>query len=125
MADVKKLLMVDDDEDLLALLKLKLEKTGKYQVVTTNTGGKAVHLATKESPDIILLDLMMPDMDGGLVANALSESKHTKDIPVLFLSSMVTKVDVAQSKGVIGGRDMASKRGTIQELIDKIESMFK
>lgn len=125
MTDVKKLLMVDDDEDLLALLKLKLEKTGKYQAVTTTDGGKAVHLAMEEAPDLIVLDIDMPGMDGGEVANSLSESKHTKDIPVLFLSSLVSEEDVAQSKGIIGGRDMASKRGSIQELMDKIESMFQ
>jgi len=125
MAEVKKLFMVDDDEDLLALLKLKLEKTGKYQVVNTTDGSKAVHLATEESPDLIVLDIDMPHMDGGTVANTLSESEHTKDIPVLFLSSLVSKEDVAQSKGVIGGRNMASKGGSVQDLIDRIESMFQ
>ncbi|MFC1857028.1 two-component system response regulator [Thermodesulfobacteriota bacterium] len=125
MADVKKLLMVDDDEDLLALLKLKLEKTGRYQVVNTTDGSKAVHLATEESPDLIVLDIEMPGMDGGEVANALAESKHAKDIPVLFLSSLVSEADVAKNKGVIGGRNMASKKGSIQELIDRIESMFQ
>jgi len=125
MAEVKKLLMIDDDKDLLAMLKLKLEKTGNYNVVTSTDGSKAVELACDTAPDLIVLDIDMPDMDGGAVANSLSESEDTRNIPILFLSSLVPKEQVAESGGIVGGRNMASKKGGVQELIDRIDSMIK
>ena len=124
MDEVKKLLMIDDDKDLLAALKLKLEKTGKYIVVTSTDGSKAVELASDTAPDLIVLDIDMPDMDGGAVATSLSESKDTGNIPVLFLSSLVPNEQVVESDGVIGERNMASKKGSIQDLIDRIDTMI-
>ncbi len=123
MAIVKTLLIVDDDEDLLNLLKLKLEKSGRYRVVTTTRGNEALGLARQESPDLVVLDIDMPDMDGGEVAEALAADEDTRQIPVLFLSSMVTEEEVKASGGIIGGHNMASKKGGIVELIERIESL--
>lgn len=123
MAIVKTLLIVDDDEDLLNLLKLKLEKSGRYRVVTTTRGNEALGLARQAEPDLVVLDIDMPDMDGGEVAEALAADEDTCQIPVLFLSSMVTKEDVQASGGIIGGDNMASKKGSISELIERIESL--
>jgi len=125
MTDIKKLLMVDDDEDLLALLKLKLEKTGRYKVVTTIEGSEAINLARKETPDLVILDIDMPEMDGVDVARTLLEAEDAKDIPILFLSSLVSEEDVDASGGIIAGRHMSSKKGNIQGLINRIESMLK
>ncbi len=125
MADVKKLVVVDDDPDLLSLIKSKLEKTERYKVVTTTEGSEAVRLATQESPDLIILDIDMPDMDGGEVAKSLSESEYTKDIPILFLSVLVSKVDVAETGDVIGGHHMISKSMGVENLIIKIESLLE
>jgi CheY-like chemotaxis protein len=123
MATVKTLLMVDDDEDLLNLLKRKLEKSGSYRVITTTRGNEAVGLARQESPDLVVLDIDMPDMDGGEVSKALAADNDTRQIPVLFLSGIVTKEDIHASGGIIGGSNMASKKGTIVELIERIESL--
>lgn len=122
---VKKIMMVDDDPDLLALLKLKLEKTEKFKVVHTTNGSEAVNLARDEAPDLIILDIEMPEMDGGDVARSLSGAEYVRDIPILFLSSMITKTDIAASGGFIGGRHMAAKSGTIKDLISKIDSMLE
>ena len=123
MAIVKTLLMVDDDEDLLNLLKRKLEKSGKYRIVTTTKGNEALGLARKESPDLAILDIDMPDMDGGDVAKSLATDKNTCQIPILFLSSIVTEEEVQASGGIIGGYNMTSKKGTIAGLIERIESL--
>ena len=121
MADIRKLVMVDDDEDLAALLKLKLEKTGKYEVVTTTEGGKVVDLVREVGPDLVLLDIDMPDMSGGDVATLLSEPRDTRDIPILFLSSLVGRSEATEGAGTIGGHQMASKSGSLRELMEKIE----
>ncbi|MBI9082387.1 MAG: response regulator [Desulfobacterales bacterium] len=124
MAEQRKIMLVDDDPEILSLLSLKLEKKGIYEVISTSKGAEAANLATMESPDIILLDIEMPDMQGDEVASSLLESEATKHIPILFLSSMITKSDVAMSGGIIGGRQMASKSGSVKELILRIESIL-
>ena len=125
MAEVKKIMLVDDDADLINLLKTKLEKTGRYKVVYTTEGAEAQKLAQRESPDLIICDIDMPEMDGGDVKIALSENEQTRNIPVLFHSSLVSKSDVERSGGIIGGKQMASKSGNIKELIIRIESLIK
>lgn len=124
MAQIKTILMVDDDEDLLALLKRKLEKTGRYRVVTASEGSGAVGLARRESPDLILLDIEMPDMPGDDVAQALSDSEDTRGIPILFLSSMVTSSDVKRTGGIVGGRNMISKSMSVKDLVIRMESLL-
>jgi DNA-binding response OmpR family regulator len=124
MASIRKLVMVDDDEDLAALLKLKLEKTGRYDVTTTTEGSKIIDLVREVSPDLILLDIDMPDMSGGDVAKLLSEPKDTKDIPILFLSSLVGRSEATAGGGTIGGHQMASKSGSLRELMEKIQSVL-
>jgi len=125
MTEVKKIMLVDDDADLINLLKIKLEKTGRYKVVYTTNGIRAQKMAQQESPDLIICDIDMPDMDGGEVKLALSENEQTRDIPVLFHSSLVSKSDVARSGGIIGGKQMISKSAEIKELITRIESLIQ
>lgn len=120
----KKIMMVDDDEDLLALLKLKLEKTGSFSVVNTTKGSTAVQLATDTSPDLIILDIDMPDMTGGEVAEALGEEDATKDMPVIFLSSLIPKEDAGNGLQEIGGRRMISKYVSGNQLIGILEGLF-
>jgi CheY-like chemotaxis protein len=125
MAEVKKILLVDDDADLGILLKTKLEKTERYKVTYTTNGAEALKLAQKESPDLIISDIDMPDMDGGDFNFALSENEKTRDIPVLFHSSLVSKSDVERSGGIIGGKQMVSKSADIRELIVRMEALMK
>ena len=110
MEDIKKLVMVDDDADLEALLKLKLEKTGKYEVATTTEASKTIDLVREVSPDLILLDIDMPEMTGGDVANVLSESKDTKDIPILFLSSLVSRSGRNSPRFTVHGANLPAAR---------------
>jgi len=124
METVKKLMMVDDDADVLALLKMKLEKTGRFSVVSTTDGSKAVSLATRETPDLIILDIDMPVMSGGDVADALSTTEDTAEIPVFFLSSLIPKGEVGQGARIVGGRRMVSKYATMAQLIEAIDESF-
>jgi CheY-like chemotaxis protein len=104
-------------------LKVKLEKTGRFTVVNTTKGSEAVRLATDIAPDLIILDIDMPEMSGGDVADALSADKATKDMPVIFLSSLIPKAEASQGLKLIGGRRMLSKYATGKQLISAIESI--
>ncbi len=82
---MKKILLVDDEEEILSLLKSILERKG-YQIVTAGDGQAAVAAARDSMPDLILMDVMMPNMTGREAASALMNDLSTKHIPVIFLS---------------------------------------
>ncbi len=81
---MKKVLIVDDEPDVLEVLGRRLTQAG-YQVIKAQNGEDGILKAKKELPNLIILDIIMPDMDGGSVANKLKEDKTTKDIPIIFL----------------------------------------
>jgi CheY-like chemotaxis protein len=85
-----KLLIVDDEPDAVLILAKTLSARG-YEVTTAGRGQQAIMLARAEKPDLILLDILMPDMDGTQVASALWEEQATRDIPVIFLTCLITK----------------------------------
>jgi CheY-like chemotaxis protein len=85
-----KLLIIDDEPDAVLILAKTLSARG-YEVITADRGQQAVMLAKAEKPDLILLDILMPDMDGTQVAAALQEDPTTKNIPVIFLTCLITK----------------------------------
>jgi len=124
MSEIKKILWVDDDDTLLDMYKMKLEKTGRFQVAITTDGSRIVTLAHEVTPDIIITDIKMPYVDGADVANMLKKSEDTKNIPLLFLSSMVSKKEMDATGGFVGGRHMASKSASVEEIIAKIDSML-
>jgi len=86
----KKILIVDDEKKLRELLDLRLSAEG-FTVIQAADGEEGVAAARKHSPDLILMDVMMPKMDGGEAVKELQEDPATKDIPVIFLTSMITK----------------------------------
>ena len=121
----KKILLIDDEEDFCFFVKLNLEKTGKFEVLTTTSGSKGVIIASKESPDLILLDIIMPEMSGGQVAEQLMENEKTRNIPVLFITAIASRNEVQSQEGVIGGRRFIAKPVTPEELMAKIDGIFK
>ena len=86
----KEILVVDDDKVTLRTLEKILIKEG-YSVIPLSLGSMAAKIAKDRSPDLIILDIMMPDMDGGEVASVLKNDPETMNIPILFLSSLVSK----------------------------------
>jgi|SRR5208283_917282 len=121
MAHKTKILMIDDEEDLAYFVRLNLEKTGKFTVITAKRGSEGIKLAKTEKPDLILLDLVMPGLDGGQVAAQLMDNASTEKIPIIFLTALVNKKQVEDGEGKIGGRDYIAKPVTSEELIIRIE----
>ncbi|HKY05972.1 MAG TPA: response regulator, partial [Blastocatellia bacterium] len=89
-------------------------------VLATNNPRMVVALARKERPDLILCDIDMPEMDGGDVCRALSDDEHTQHIPILYLTSIVSREEVQLMGGQIGGRPGVSKEAPIDEIIERI-----
>ena len=100
MADRHKILVVDDEADVLLLCRVNLEFEG-YEVVEAGDGEAAMRKVAAERPDVILLDVMMPKMDGWQVLAALKADPETADIPVVMLTAKVQDQD--QIRGWSGG----------------------
>jgi CheY-like chemotaxis protein len=94
-----KILVVDDEEAHRELLKMMLEN--EYSIITANGGKEALKFASEANPDLILLDVMMPDMQGDEVCRQLKADKRTRHIPVIFVTSMAEIVD--EQKGLEAG----------------------
>lgn len=90
----KKILVVDDEEDILAITKLGLEICTDWNVLTANCGQEALKIADEYQPDVILLDMMMPDMDGRKVIQKLKANSSTQSIPVILLTAKAQRIDV-------------------------------
>lgn len=84
---MSKILVIDDDISILELIKINLELMG-HDVITAADGIKGIALAQQELPDLIILDVMMPELDGYTVAQRIRHNKATKDIPVLMLTAL-------------------------------------
>ena len=117
----KRILIVDDEASITRLLRLNLEQTGRYEVREENSGAKAYDAAQEFGPDLILLDVMMPDMDGGDVAASLKENPALRKIPVVFLTAAVKKEELGAPDGKIGGRTYIAKPLNVQGVISVIE----
>ncbi len=97
-----RILIVDDEPDILSLLTLHL-KLKQYEVFKSSSPVKGIEIAIKEKPDLILLDVMMPEMDGFQVAMKLKENEDTKNIPIIFLTARTQTED--KIKGFKAGAD--------------------
>jgi len=120
----KRILLIDDEEDFCFFIKLNLEKSGRYEVLTCTNGSSGLIVASKEHPDLILLDIIMPEMNGGQVAGLLLDNPKTKDIPVLFITAIASRSEVQSQEGVIGGRKFIAKPVTPDELMSKLDSVL-
>jgi len=92
---LSKILLIDDDPSIVELLKINLELLG-HQVITAEDGVKGFALARQEVPELIVLDVMMPDVDGFTVAQRIRQNESTKNIPILMLTALGMLKDKVQ-----------------------------
>jgi CheY-like chemotaxis protein len=93
-ASRKRILVIDDEADIREVARLSLEAVGGHEVLTAASGREGLAVAASEQPDAILIDVMMPDLDGPSTVALLRADAATRDIPVLFLTAKVQAADV-------------------------------
>ncbi len=119
----KKILLVDDNVDFTALIKAKLESTGRYEVRVENQGSSGHRAAKDFGPDLILMDVDMPDMEGSEVAAQIMKDPEL-NVPIVFLTSIVNEKEVEATKGLIGGRRFISKGSSPQSIVESVERLL-
>jgi len=118
-----KVLVVDDDQNIRLLLNFNLSASG-HKVITANNGKEGIDLALREKPDLILLDIMMPVMDGYQACQILKEKSITKDIPVFILSAKSQMMDLDEAFNA-GADDYITKPFDIEKLEYSINYKLK
>jgi CheY-like chemotaxis protein len=103
-----KVLVIDDDDDIRRIARLSLAAVGGMDVCEANAGALAVGAAREHRPDVVLLDMMMPGMDGLATFRALREDSATAEIPVVFLTAKAMSAEVSRLKS-LGARGVLVK----------------
>lgn len=119
----KKILVVDDEKDVLLMLNERLASSG-YDIITAEDGKTAITMAREENPDLIILDIMMPGIDGTETAKILKSNPKTRDIPIIFLTCLVKKEEDKDGQ-VIGGHYFIAKPYSSEKLIEAIEKNIR
>lgn len=118
----KRILIVDDDVATTRLLRFGLEKTGCYDVREENSGTNALTATRAFKPDFIILDVCMPKIAGGDVAAQIAADPNLRDIPVVFLTSMVSEAEAGDKPLVSGGYHFLAKPVNLRKIIRYIEA---
>ena len=121
MADAKKILIADDEQQLALAVKIRLQSRG-YQVITASDGQQALEMAQAERPDLIILDVLMPVMDGYSCLRELNTRFGRGEIPVIILTARDRMKDLFELEGIV---DYVIKPFDHEDLLVRIERAFK
>ena len=125
MADSqRKVLIVDDEREFLVLLGKMVMNKG-YKVLAADNGNDALDIAKREKPDIIILDIMMPKMGGREVGQKLKEREETRNIPVIFLTGLITAQESENSDHKVAGNIIFAKPCRMEELLSAIDKLVE
>ncbi len=123
----ERILLVDDEEEILNLLEKKLLNEN-YEVLKATTARDALQKAQKLSPHLVLMDIALPDMEGPAAVRLLSENPSTQNIPVIFLSGIITREDQLVHPEInVGGRlyPAIAKPFVFEELLQEIKNKLE
>jgi CheY-like chemotaxis protein len=122
---MKKILVVDDEAGFTRLLKLNLEKTGRFTVRVVNDATKAIEAMRQFHPDLALLDIVMPDLDGGDIVALMKADPTLSQIPVLMLTALVGPQEVGEhAVAQSGDLLMLGKPVRLQTLLTAIDEQL-
>lgn len=119
----KKILLVDDEKDLVEMVTFRLKANG-YEVIPAYGGSEALLKAQKEKPDLVLLDVLMPDMDGFQTLAKLKQESQTKPIPVIMLTAKSQLEDITKATH-LGAEDYVVKPFDHMAMLAKIKKVLK
>ncbi|MGZ3419876.1 MAG: response regulator [Polyangiales bacterium] len=94
MSEIANVLLVDDEPDIRTIGAMSLRRVGKWEVRVASSGAEAISLAVEAVPDVILLDVMMPELDGPATLKALRENPKLASVPVIFMTAKVQAKEV-------------------------------
>lgn len=120
----KKILVIDDQEDLLELTRRLLQSNG-YEAITSSDGINALNLIKKELPHLVLMDMIMPDKDGGEICQEIKSDASLHHIPVILTTGQMVDESEYSDKESIGADDYLMKPFEIDDLLAKIEHLLK
>ena len=118
----KRILIVDDEPNIIVPLEF-LMKQNNYDVETATTGEAALDLIADWKPDLILLDIMLPGMDGYEVCQKIRAEKELNDIRIVFLSAMARSIDIAKGMG-LAADDYITKPFATDFVLDKVKNLL-
>ena len=119
---VDKVLVVDDSVSALAHIRGIVKDAG-YTVITATSGAEAVDKAINDNPDVIFLDIVMPEMDGYAACREIQKNKTAKNIPVVFVSSKNKKADRLRAL-MQGGKGYLTKPYSADEVVDQLSAFW-
>ena len=105
----RRVLVVDDEEAIREIAALSMQSVGGHEVLTAASGAEALLMAVEESPEVILLDVMMPELDGPTTAVRLQDDERSRGIPVILLTAKVHARDTARLGRLEGVRGIIAK----------------
>ena len=124
--DKKRILIVDDEATFTRMVRMNLEQTGRFEVREENKAARAIPAAREFQPDLILLDVIMPAMDGGELASRMKADPKLGKIPIVFLTATVSKNEAQDEGFTSGGFLFLAKPVSLQNLLKTIdESLAK
>ncbi len=121
---MKKILIVDDDEIILEFMRSILTKHG-YRVLVAAKGKDAIEIARSEDPDLVIIDINLPDVSGTYVAKALSDDPAMQRIPYFFLTGLMSREDETLLRNTLGGNFFLAKPCNTTRLLEAIEKMIR
>ena len=120
-----RILIVDDEVAFTRMVKLNLEKAGEFEVRIENRATGALAAARNFRPDLILLDVIMPSMDGGDVQNQIKRDRTLRDTPIIFLTATVSKREAGEGGMNSGGELFLAKPVTVENLVACINERIR
>jgi DNA-binding response OmpR family regulator len=120
---VRKVVYIEDEHEMIDLVRLILSRRN-FEVIGASGGREGLDLVRKMAPDIILLDLMMPDMDGWEVYQQLKADESTKSIPVIIITAKAQNIDKVLGLHIAKVEDYISKPFSPMELVDSLEKVL-
>ena len=120
---MKKILLVDDEKEFLYIVKESLKGAG-FDIITATNGGEALRSVKEEGPDLVILDIVLPDIDGETIYKKMKEDPDTSRIPVIFISGVYTKEDAERQSHFLYDKIFLTKPFEENELINKIRTVI-
>ncbi len=121
---MRKVVCVEDEPEMIDLMRLILSRKG-FEVIGANGGVQGLQTIRAEKPDLVLLDLMMPEMDGWQVYQQLKADVSTADIPVIVVTAKAQNIDKVLGLHIAKVDDYIPKPFSLQELVDRVEKVLK